>query len=85
MEHTIESKENLISELEEHLSQVLESHHGLGNPFIDIPHPKLYDNMANHLHFLEHGNYFYDDADEISERDIANNLDIMMREIVDLQ
>jgi hypothetical protein len=78
----IKDKEILIGELEEHLSQVLECNRGLGNPFIDIPHPKLFDNMANYLNYLEHGDDPYDAADEIRDDDIANNLDIMMREVL---
>jgi hypothetical protein len=82
MASTVEDKEILVEELEEHLSQVLESNRGLGNPFIDIPHPKLFDNMANYLHYLEHGHDSYDAYDEIRDDDIANNLDIMMREVL---
>lgn len=83
MEHTIEDKEILVEELEEHIAQVLECSRVLGNPFIDIPHPVVFNATAGHIYYMENGDFY--EPDGVDEYKTAAMLDEMMREIVDLK
>ena len=80
---SVENKEQLIEELEEHLQQMRESCMCLKNPFIIVPHPVLFNSMGDYVHNTEYGDFY--DGTTVDDYDVSYALDKMMREIIDIK
>lgn len=78
----ISDKEILIDELDEHLRQVRS--YVFINPFLEVPHPILYDAMS-HFILSDSGPNLKFISDIKYQTATANLLDKMMREIIDLR